>query len=234
MKKAESHGEGWAVSYADFMTLIATFFMLLYATAEKPPKERKDYEKHLEKYFGISKLKTEKEDVDLTDANYLLMSVLNLDNSQLGDIQALLKTLGESKAVEKTIREALDKKLGSNKDFQKGAFDDPRLPGKFVEFRFQDKSFVEGGLGRKSLFHLKAFIDVSESYLRNYGATIVAVSRDSNLANIERLGAYAKIVERAAINLGAPKEKLMYQIKTADDSDIGDNYVAIRINLKLK
>ncbi|OQW50550.1 MAG: hypothetical protein A4S09_01795 [Proteobacteria bacterium SG_bin7] len=47
----ENH-ERWLVSYADFITLMFAFFVVMYATAQRNPEKEKEFEKSVRKYFA--------------------------------------------------------------------------------------------------------------------------------------------------------------------------------------
>jgi len=49
-EEPENH-ERWLVSYADFITLLFAFFVVLYATSEKDNTKTKDFEKSIQKYL---------------------------------------------------------------------------------------------------------------------------------------------------------------------------------------
>lgn len=52
-KKDEEHEnhERWLVSYADFITLLFAFFVVLYATSNTNEKKQQDFQKSIKKYF---------------------------------------------------------------------------------------------------------------------------------------------------------------------------------------
>ncbi|MFK8136897.1 MAG: flagellar motor protein MotB [Bdellovibrionales bacterium] len=49
----EHNKERWLVSYADFITLMFAFFVVLYATGQQDVKKMKDFEKNVRKQFKI-------------------------------------------------------------------------------------------------------------------------------------------------------------------------------------
>ncbi len=49
-EEPENH-ERWLVSYADFITLMFAFFIVMYATAQRNPDKEKEFEKSVRKYF---------------------------------------------------------------------------------------------------------------------------------------------------------------------------------------
>lgn len=48
---AEDNHERWLVSYADFITLMFAFFIVLYATSERDAKKTAEFEKSVRKFF---------------------------------------------------------------------------------------------------------------------------------------------------------------------------------------
>ncbi|MDX2290671.1 MULTISPECIES: flagellar motor protein MotB, partial [Streptomyces] len=54
MKVQEEHDSGterWLVSYADFITLMFAFFVILYATSERNQEKVKNFQQSVEKYL---------------------------------------------------------------------------------------------------------------------------------------------------------------------------------------
>ena len=49
-EESENH-ERWLVSYADFITLMFAFFVVMYATAQRNPDKEKEFEKSIRKYL---------------------------------------------------------------------------------------------------------------------------------------------------------------------------------------
>lgn len=50
-EEPENH-DRWLVSYADFITLMFAFFVIMYATAQRNPEKEKEFEKSVRKYFA--------------------------------------------------------------------------------------------------------------------------------------------------------------------------------------
>ncbi len=50
-EEPENH-DRWLVSYADFITLMFAFFIVMYATAQRNPEKEKEFEKSVRKYFA--------------------------------------------------------------------------------------------------------------------------------------------------------------------------------------
>ncbi|MDZ4660247.1 MAG: OmpA family protein [Pseudomonadota bacterium] len=49
-EEPENH-ERWLISYADFITLLFAFFVVMYATAQRNPEKEKQFEKSIRKYL---------------------------------------------------------------------------------------------------------------------------------------------------------------------------------------
>jgi len=125
MKKEQEHrtaaSDGWVLSYADLMSLLTCFFLLLYNTGESDPERQMEIQKQLMATFAPKKLQEEIKMDDITDihrAFYVLMSLINME----GHTDKIVENLSEQyekKQKKDAIRASLQESLkGKLKDLE--------------------------------------------------------------------------------------------------------------------
>lgn len=113
----ESEGEIWVVSYADMMTLLFGFFVILYSFSTMDEKKLSDFGKEISETLN-DKEKKKPSDAPQIDqerkmkAMQLLVGVLNLGNSVEEATEEIERVMSGQKSM-KAAKEMIEKKLGS-------------------------------------------------------------------------------------------------------------------------
>lgn len=100
----ENH-ERWLVSYADFITLLFAFFVVLYATSNSDLEKQKNFEKSIEKSLGTGDQKSRN--------NVIVGAHVNLQKENSGSIGMDLNS--ENKMIENEVEEFVERYLSKNK-----------------------------------------------------------------------------------------------------------------------
>lgn len=108
-KKPEEHEshERWLVSYADFITLLFAFFVVMYATSSANEEKQKEFEKSIQINLHLSGRGAEKVNNTMADA------LADLSNP----VSSIFPQAGSNREIQGYIEDQVDKKLG--KDSQK-------------------------------------------------------------------------------------------------------------------
>lgn len=85
----ENH-ERWLVSYADFITLLFAFFVVMYATGQQDIKKAEEFQSNIRKQFNI------------------LMAQVNVQGGSGGKGQGVMDALSNSKAGPRELGEAVN------------------------------------------------------------------------------------------------------------------------------
>jgi len=91
LHEEHDHDEGWLVSYADMMTLLFGFFVIMYSFSQLDEKKFEEFTKAIAETFGKQEIqKVEKfDDVRKLKAFEALLAMLNMDD----DIENIIKKI---------------------------------------------------------------------------------------------------------------------------------------------
>lgn len=143
----KENSDGWVMSYADLMSLLTCFFLLMYNTGEADPVRQKKIEEELLATFAPKKVDKKiiiEETTEVHRAFYILMSLIKMENQADSMIKELSKAYQDGKSKEAVKRHLEEKMPDAIQKLQK------KVDEKKGETEKTVVEFVLGAPGRDS------------------------------------------------------------------------------------
>lgn len=165
--KKQDNSDGWVMSYADLMSLLTCFFLLMYNTGESDPVRQKKIEEELLATFAPKKVDKKiiiEETTEVHRAFYILMSLIKMENQADSLIKELSKAYREGKSKEAVKRHLEDKMPDAIKKLQKKvnekAGESEKTVVEFVISGIQSRTDHQEYLTKEELNQVKSIADV--------------------------------------------------------------------------
>ena len=227
-KKRQSHEEPenherWLVSYADFITLLFAFFVVMYATSNSDQEKQKDFEESIKSKFHIVALNN-KGSGDSGESKDILESALSDLSMPVGQFP---KKGGPAETAD-YVERSLDKSMDADK--KKEAIQNITHDAIGARVALASSTFFESGSAKLRTNALPTLDKVAEILKSNNLRIIIEghtdntpISDSSFPSNWELAGTRASSVVRYLVKVHKINPKRLVSISYGDQKPIVEN-----------
>ena len=196
MKKKQG-GDAWLTSYADLMSLLTCFFLLLYNTGKSDPIRQKKIEDGILATFAPKRLKKIIEDQtsEIHRAFYIMMSLIQLENESPDTVIKKIDNIYKKNKSLVSVREYLEEKSPDSIKSLKNKIKNHNSRGIIIEYILQKQA--TGTINDLSKQQIKQIMDLGKALRLHNGLSRIEVVRyrpkqaffhpDSSIENKNRM-----------------------------------------------